>query len=284
MPDQNGGIDSQYRGSADRFVVELVEVGIAKPLLERHVVDDLYLLDDRVAHDSVAYHDVGDAARENVLGFDVADEAEVGAAVHQFVGGFGLQVAFLLFLADVEQCDTGLLLAQNALGVQVTDDGVLIQHLRFAVHVQSHVEQHHAAAVDRRNDRRYGRPDDAFDLLDRVHAAYHHRSRAPGAGESVDPSFRQVAESDGNARIGLLAKGQGRIVAHLDHLGGMHDVECVGAEILLGEELLDRGPVAEQDDLALRSDQSCGQYGARYHRLRSVVSAHCVNSYSRHKL
>ena len=103
------------------------------------------------------------------------------------------------------------------------------------------------------------------------------------ANPSIRPSVRW-RNPTAMLESGFCAKGQGRIVAHLDHLGGMHDVECVGAEILLGEELLDRGPVAEQDDLALRSDQSCGQYGARYHRLRSVVSAHCVNSYSRHKL
>ena len=282
MTDQHRSVDAQYRGSAYRFVIEFVEIAVFQTVVQGHRIDAFHLFDDRIADEPVAYHHVGHFTGKQVFGFDVADEIEIVAVFHHLVGGFGLLVALLLLFSDVQQGDARVFLVHDPLRIQVADRTVLAQHFGLAIHVQSDVEEHHFATVDGRDDRRDGRADDSFDLLDGAHTADHHRPGAAGARETVDFLFHQVTEADRDAGIGFLAECLRRIVSHADNLGCRYDFERVGRAVLARQNLLDPDFVSEQDDFAVPADEAGRFDGTRHHRLRSIISAHCVNSYFRH--
>ena len=131
--------------------------------------------------------------------FDVADEIEVGAVIHQFVGSLRLLVAFLFLFADVQQGHPRVSLAHHAFCVSAADDTVLVKNVGFAVYIQAYVQQQRFAAVDSGEQGRNGRTDYTFDLLDGIHATHHHCAGASGACKAVDLAFEQVIKTDHDA-------------------------------------------------------------------------------------
>ncbi len=66
------------------------------------------------------------------------------------------------------------------------------------------------------------------------------------------------------------------MVAHLDHLGGRHDVEPLGRALLGGEQLADARLVAEEHDTAFGADGVERHDGAPDRSLGGEVAAHGI--------
>ena len=79
-------------------------------------------------------------------------------------------------------------------------------------------------------------------------------------------------------RLGL--EGLGRVVAHLDHLGGRNDSEPLGGTSLRSEHGLNFLFIAEQHDTAVRPDRIERHDGSLDSRFGSEIAPHGIHTYS----
>ena len=106
---------------------------------QQHFCHALGQLEDDVAGEAVAHHDV-EIARKDIASLGVARKAW-HLLGHERMRLDREVVALLLLLADVEHRHTRTLDAQHRLGVNRADQAVLVQHFGLAVDVQTHVQQ-----------------------------------------------------------------------------------------------------------------------------------------------
>ena len=85
-----------------------------------------------------------------------------------------------------------------------------------------------------------------------------------------------MAEPDRDARIRLGLEGLGRVVAHLDHLGGSNDSEPLGGTSLRSEHGLNFLFIAEQHDTAVRPDRIERHDGSLDSRFGCIIAAHGI--------
>ena len=85
-----------------------------------------------------------------------------------------------------------------------------------------------------------------------------------------------MAETDRNARIGLGLESLGRMVAHLDYLGGCNDSEPLGGTPLRSEYGFNLLFIAEQHDPAVRPNRIECHDGPFDGRFGSVIAAHGI--------
>ena len=169
-------------GPADR-----IGEGILQQLGE-HAPGGLVELENRVAHEPVAHHDV-DApglagAREDVATFHVAEVVDVRRRLEQLVGFLNDRVPLLVFLADVERPNTGPGAAQHVPGVHRAKVREVHELAGVAVHVGTAVDHDHRMSR-RREQRADGRALHPVVQAQHQGGCRHDRAGVAGGDEGV---------------------------------------------------------------------------------------------------
>ena len=184
-------------------------------------------------------------------------------------------VALGLLRADVQKTDARALHTEHLLGIVAAQVRELQQVLHRAFRIRAAVDQHRLArrGGDRGRKRRAAKTADA---LDDQRCPGKERARAARADKAVRLTVAQKVQAHGEGGILLLLEGGGGIVADLDHLLGVDDLDAGGK--LLPAALAHRAqdilrPAGEYD---LRAVPLMCQKRALDRRKRSKIAAHCV--------
>ena len=94
--------------------------------------------------------------------------------------------------------------------------------------------------------------------------------------------MHKVAKSHGDARVALRDEGLGGMVAHLDDLGGGHDIEVVGVALMLLEQSADTLLVAKKHDAAILANLLQCHHSTLYGYLGSKIATHGVDTDFQH--
>ena len=222
-----------------------------------------------VAGEPVGDHHV-EVARHEVAPLAVSGEGGDGLG-QQTVGLLGEQVSLGVLLADIQKTDLRALHPHDGVHVHLAHLGELHEVLRLAVGVGSHVDEQGRTGPSR-NDLAQGRALHAFDAPDDERGRGQAGAGGTGGEEAIGGALlhEPAAHDDGGVLLG--AHGAGRMLPHLDDLGGHLRRRPIvnGGE---GLHLLGRPDEREpQVGIGLK-----GLQGTAQHHGRAAVTAHDVH-------
>ena len=185
-------------------------------------------------------------------------------------------VALGVLAADVQKAHPGPLQAQGLGGVEAAQVRELDQILHRTLRVGAAVHQHQPPPGGGHQGR-HGRPADALDALDQQRARAEQGPGAAGGDEGVPHAVLQQVQPDGHGRVLLGLEGRGRVVVHVDDLGGAGHRHRPRQPAALGRGGADLVLPAHQHDLQARAGLG-GVQRASDNLQGGVVPAHGVNN------
>ena len=240
---------------------------------QQHFGHALGQLEDDVAGEAVTDHDVHLTIR-HVARLDVAHETDAGGGLEQLVGLPEHRSALRLLCAVVRQRHAGRGAALDPVHVAAAHDGEGRQHFGAALDVRAAVQQQvgllfggHHGGQRRALDALQGADDEA--------GAHMQCAGAAGGDKGVAPALLEQVQAHDDGGILLAADGTGRLIAHLDGLGAVHQLDAVQRDVVLCGGLADQLLIAHADERDAILLDSCGC--AFQHSQRGVVAAHHVH-------
>ena len=240
---------------------------------QQHPGHALGELEDDVSGKAVADDDVHVAVR-HVPRLDVAHEADARGGLEELVGLLEHGRALALLRTVVGQRHAGGGAALYLVHIAAAHDGEGSQHLGAALHIRAAVQQQVGLILGRHHGgqrRALDAPQGADDKA-RTHME---RAGAAGRDECVAPALLQQVQAHDDGGVLLGADGPGRLVAHLDDLGAVDQLDAVQRDVVVRSSLADKGLVAHADELNAILLNSCGC--ALQHSQRGVVAAHHIH-------
>ena len=197
--------------------------------LEHHGGHPLADFEDDVADEPLADQHVRLALIQTAT-FDVADVAILEPALREkLVRLAGEVVAFAVFGADVHQADAGILDSQHLMSIQGTHHGILIEVLGPGTGIGADVHQQGTPGQRRQHDGDTG-AFDPFEEQPRPQAGPDDRPGVARTDDRFDLFGGHQFPADGDGAIGLFAKGDGRLLVHVDEAVGRLDGEPLAGE------------------------------------------------------
>ena len=239
---------------------------------QQHLGDALGELEDDVAGEAVADDHVHVAVR-HVTGLDIAHEADARDGLEQLMGFSEHGGTLALLGTVVGQRHAGGGAALHLVHIAAAHDGESGQHLGAALDIRAAVQQQirlifgrHHGGQRRALDAPQGADDEA--------CAHMERAGAAGRDEGVAFALFEHIQAHDDGGILLRADGPGRLVAHLDGLSAVHQLDAVQRDVVVGGGLADKGLVAHADELDavfLHGSSRAFQHGQG-----GVVAAHHI--------
>ena len=232
-----------------------------------------------VAHDGVGDDDVS-LGVEHAAPLDVADEVDRGIRAQQVAGLLNVSRAFLLLPAHVHQGDAGLRNAQPQPGVDLAHHTVLGEVMGLGLEVRPDVDQRDGPGERRQCDGD-PRPMNGGQPPQEHLGGGNERPGVAGGNHRVKRVLGLAAgepRQDDHRGILLGSHGLDGRLPHPDHVGAAHDGDPRIVDVPVGQELLDHGCVADQNDLVVFSERAQGGDRTFKNRVRGVVAAHHVEA------
>ena len=247
-----------------------------KHLLEhpqQHLGHALGQLEDDIAGKAVADHHIHITVG-HVTGLDVAHEPDARCCLEQLVGFPEHRGALALLGTVVCQRHGGCGAALHLVDIAAAHHSKGCQHLGAALHVRAAVQQQIGLVFGRH----HGGQGRALYALEGAHdeaCAHMERAGASGRDKGITLSLLQQVQAHHDGGILLAADGPCRLIAHLNGLGAVDQLDAVQRDIVLGSRLAHQLLAAHADDLHTVLFHSLR--GAFQHSQRGVVAAHHIN-------
>ena len=239
---------------------------------QQHLGDALGQLEDDVAGEAVADDHVHVAVRY-VTGLDVAHKADARDGLEQLMGFFEHRGTLALLCAVVGQRHAGGGTALHLVHIAAAHDSESGQHLGAALDIRAAVQQQIRLILGRHHGGQR-RALDAPQGADDEACAHMERAGAAGGDEGVAFALFEHIQAHDDGGILLRADGPGGLVAHLNDLSAVHQLDAVQRDVVVGGGLADKGLVAHADELDavfLHGSSRAFQHGQG-----GVVAAHHI--------
>ena len=240
---------------------------------QQHFCHALGQLEDHIAGEAVAHHHVHFAIG-HIAGFNIAYKADAGGGLEQLVCFLEHGGALALLRTVVGERHAGAAAAFHLIHIAAAHHGKSCQHLGAALHISTAVQQQIGLLFSGH----HGSQSRTLDALEGAHdqaCAHMQRAGAAGRNKGVALAVLQHVQAHHDGGVLLLADGTGRLIAHVDDLGAVHQLDAVQRDAVFLCGLAHQRFVAHADDgdaVLLH-----GLCGTLQHRQRGVVAAHHVH-------
>ena len=197
-----------------------------------------------------------------------------GMVLRSWWASLSIGRALALLRAVVGQRHAGGGAALHLVHIAAAHDGEGSQHLGAALHIRAAVQQQVGLILGRHHGGQR-RALDAPQGADDKACAHMERAGAAGRDECVAPALLQQVQAHDDGGVLLGADGPGRLVAHLDDLSAVDQLDAVQRDVVVRSSLADKGLIAHADELDAILLDSCGC--ALQHSQRGVVAAHHIH-------